>query len=237
MTTAGTSEEVLVDRVLVQGVRGHVVVARGDQDDVDSVAIWHVSAEGTLCGAWVWPWPTTVDDARRTVSLIDGRLLVDVNPDAAAGIVADLAESAAVADRPMAMSRVQRVAPGWLLEEVVAFRAELQKAFDEAVAARAAARGGKLVPLDFSPLPDQLTGDLAGQLASLGLQPPAGISAVIGHALGTANLVAWLIQLWQDAEGQRMRRSYLRSGAEARPLSAAWVTALRTAAAELLIRN
>jgi hypothetical protein len=232
---AGQGED-LLERAVVQGVRGHVVCARGSHDGIDSLAIWHVSAEGAACGAWVWPWPSTPEDARRAVSLIDGRLLVDVDPDSAAGVVAQLSETAGIADTGTVLERVQRVTPGWLLDEVASFQASLQKAFDSAVAERAAMKGSKLVPLDFPSMPDRLSGDLKAQLAKLGMTVPASASEVIAHALGTANMVGWLIRMWQDAEGQRMRRAYLRTGFESRPLSTAWLAALRTASRTLLIR-
>ena len=230
------TDEVPVEPPAVQGVRGHLLCARGEHHGVDSVAIWHVSADGTPCGAWVWPWPDTAQDARRAVSLIDGRLLVDVDPDAAVSVIAALAGLAGIADPATTRNRVRAVTPAWLLEEVAALHAELRKAFDEAAAERVAARGSKLVPLDFPPLPDRLTGGLPAQLASLGLAPPPGVSPVIATALGGANLVVRLVQSWQEAEAQRMRRSYLRTGLEARPLSGAWVGALREANSRLLIQ-
>jgi hypothetical protein len=208
-----------------------VTCARGIHEDQDTVAIWHVSAEGIACGAWVWPWPSAPEDARRAVGLIDGRLLVDVTPESAIDLAAELADLAGVAAPEITRPRLRRVTPGWLLSEVAGFHSQLQKAFEDAVAARS----GKLVPLDLALLPEGLEGDVSTQLSALGLQRPSGVSPVAAHALGTANLVKGLIRLWREAEKQRMRRSYLRSSGDARPLSEEWLSALRDAATQPLI--
>jgi hypothetical protein len=55
--------------------------------------------------------------------------------------------------------------------------------------------------------------------------------------LGTANVISALIRLWQDAEKQRMRRSYLRSSGETHPLSAQWLAPLRRAATQSVLTN
>jgi hypothetical protein len=226
----------MVAAPVVRDVLGHVACARGAHGDgahgdVDSLAIWHVSAEGIPSGAWVWPWPAEAAEARRAFGLIDGRLVVDVDPTAAIDVVADLIELAGLAAPSDARQQWQTTTPGQLLQEVTAFHAELERAYDEA----ASVGSSKLVPLNLSSLPDVLVGDLAAQSAALGLRLPSDVSPVVARALGTANVISALIRLWQDAERQRMRRSYLRSSGETRPLSTEWLAALRRAAAQSVL--
>lgn len=234
LTTTETDDDpagTLAQEIPVQGVRGHAVCVRGDDQGADSVAIWHVSASGALCGAWTWPWPTSSEDAQRALSLVDGRLLVSVDPELAVATVAALAAQAGIGDRVRVRERVLCVQPEGFRQEIADFHAELQAAFEKA----AATRKSKLVPPDLPPLPGRLHGDLRTQMVALGVGIPADTSEVISQALGTARLVKRLVELWQGAENQRMRRSYMRTGSESRPLGAGWLDALRQATTQLLL--
>jgi hypothetical protein len=79
-------------------------------------------------------------------SLIDGRLLVDVDSDAAVEVVAELFDLAGIAKPATTCKAIVRTTPAWLMDEVAAFHAALLKAYDEA----SASRTSKLVPLDLT---------------------------------------------------------------------------------------
>jgi hypothetical protein len=115
------------------------------------------------------------------------------------------------------------------VEEVRAFHARPQAAYQRAVTARSA----KLVPLELPELPEPLSGDPPEQLSALKLAQVSTSSGLIARALGTASLVQALVQHWQDAEKQRSWHSYLRTAGAPEPLSAEWLTALREAGQQI----
>lgn len=217
-------------RPLVYGVVGHAVLAKaGDTSSGRRrLAIWHVSAEGSLCGAWAHDWPSDADSAARVVPLLDRRLLVDTDP---AAVTAALSELTGLLPEAAGGHLAARVtAPAELLRSVATGYAELQDLFSQAQASRPV----RLVPLDLPDLPTMLVGSAAHQARALQtIVPTADRPPGVSRALTIARMVSRLIELWMTAEAVRARRSYLRRPVP-QPLPQQWLEQLKTAAVTTL---
>lgn len=217
------------------GARGHVVVAvDADTTGTRSAAVWHVTCDGALSGAWVFPYPDglDVDSARLLLLLAERRALVGFRVDEALGHLQRAADVlGTVLPRAFADGALDLAV---LSEETTTARRKLA----EAVIERGRNTGSKLQQLDWSArIPDTFPANPITTLETLGLAVPDGPPVVV-KALGSARALRWHIRAWQETESVRVRRKYLHpyGGPEARPLPPNWaarITAVHAVPFEL----
>ena len=211
---------------------GSAVLAAGaDASGEPALAVWHVSPDGELTGAWVVGEREANTDpaaARRLLVSIERRALTAGPTDAVDEILARLTRAGDL-DTGLDADRwweAQWFSPVEVFHEVLARRAELE------ATVTGVRRGGRTVaPVQWDrtfTAEDRPTtvGDLA-QLAAVAA--PAGAPVVV-EALRLARLLQWLVGLWAQTEQVKNRRDYLRDKhGEPEALPPAWMSAVQTA--------
>lgn len=207
---------------------GLAVLALGEnEDDVRSLAIWHVSPAGEPTGAWIEPYPVARHDevtARRLLSLIERRALVDGS--APLSEVVDEIGSAAAIDVDSGWWTGHVVSTARFLDDVVERRELIEQVVTDA---REAGRG--VAPVSWnrdireigpSPTPARLR-DVAG------LARPSG-APVVSEALAVVRSIEWLVGVWRETEQVKNRRVYVAEAlGESEPLPPTWRSALLAA--------
>ncbi len=207
----------------VQDVTGHVVFAEGaDEHGAEALAMWHVSAAGTLTGSWVTPVDRLAGDpeaARQLLWLTSRRAVIGWDASAAE----PLSRLAHWAKRP------DPQAPVVVLPEALAEIAERRTGYEAAVAEHRQTTKSKLQPLEWEERVPTAT-SWSEFAETVGIPRPQAPAPVAAEALHLARAVGWVIRLWQDTESVRARRSYLvdRFGPAA-PLPPRWLERLRQA--------
>jgi hypothetical protein len=209
----------------VPGVRGHGVLAVGrDADGAESLAVWKLGPTGQAGGAWVISFSEAeadTDRLRRIFGMVQGRSLVDWAIDGPLGIATKLSgllPADVVGDfcsHPLDIPS--------LLREI----GEHREAYAEALERHRPTTKSKIAPLQWTEeIPDDL------ETVRDALTPPisTGAAPVVAQALAVAGAVRRAVELWQDTEQARYRRTYLRSLGEPQPLPPRWLATLRAAA-------
>ena len=222
--TVQAGDDLAVPVDYVPGVRGFAVLVVGpDGDGDEALAIWRLGATGHAVGAWIFRLGQVEANLGRllnVLALLRDRCVVDWD-----------------ADRPDAALR--RIEPWLPADQVPAFRSnrlflpdllsqvrEHRKTCAEAVERHRLNTKSALVPLSWGvDLPE----DPAGARRVLAPSPVAAVP-VAAEALSLVGSVRRAVELWQDTEQTRYRRTYLRSLGEVRPLPSNWLAALRAAA-------
>lgn len=231
------NEELSVPGDYVPGVRGYAILVTGRDGGTDgdgdgggdresfgaeSIAVWRLGATGYAAGAWILRLDDIEADPqhlRDVMSLLRDRCLVDWD-----------------ADRPeAALRRIER----WLSADLVsALRSNLlfipdllhevrkhRRVCSETVEQHRLTTKSAIVPLAWSvELPDDP--DRARRMLT---PAPMTATPVAAEALALAGTVRRAVELWQDTEQTRYRRTYLRSLGEVQPLPPRWLAALRKA--------
>lgn len=232
--SVSSNEDLSVPVDYVPGVRGYAILVAGrggdgdsagdgERADAEAIAIWRLGATGHAVGAWTLRLDDIEADPqhlRDVMNLLRDRCLVDWD-----------------ADRPDAALR--RIEP-WLPADLVsALRANLlflpdllqevrehRRVCAEAVEQHRITTKSAIVPLAWSV---ELPEDQARARRMLTPAPTAAAPVAV-EALTLAGTVRRAVELWQDTEQTRYRRTYLRSLGEVQPLPPRWLAALRTAA-------
>ena len=208
----------------VPGVRGHVVLAKGDDQTGEALAVWRVGPTGQAGGAWITPMDLVHDDAGRSRQIFDllrDRCLVDWDGKRSAGVldrVADLLPPGLAA----------RMASNILLfPDLINEVAEQRRRLESTVEAYRAQTTSKILPLVW---PQDIPEDAQQARQLVTGNTPLGASPVATEALALAGTLQRVCQLWQDTEQVRHRRSYLRDLGTPEPLPPTWLARLRAAA-------
>jgi hypothetical protein len=213
----------VVDAGHLPGVRGHAVLALGeDADGREALAVWRLDAAGYAVGAWVVPIeqdPGEVPQLADVVSGVHGCGVVDWSADSVTTIVDKVAHRLPVALADRLRSHALSVAD--LLTEVADHRRRYHERHEE----YRATAPSKTLPLAWST--DLPPGEPSREVLRTGRL--WGASPVAAEALNGAAELRRAIELWQDTEQVRYRRTHLRSDGEARPLPPRWLAALRAA--------
>lgn len=207
------------------GVRGHAVVTMGQgADGGEALAVWRLGPTGRAVGAWVFASHALVDEGDllgRVIESLFGRCLVDWTADGPAQALEQIA--AVVPSAAVAALRDSLVVIPDLLAEIT----ELRQRYAGALEAHRATAKSKFGPLVWArEVPDGF--DAARRSLTPALSGVA--SPVAAQALGIAGALERAVELWQDTEQARYRRSYLRSLGEVQALPPRWMARLRAAA-------
>ncbi|GGQ83957.1 DUF6218 family protein [Couchioplanes azureus] len=204
------------------GVRGHAVLATGlDVNGNEALAVWRLGPTGSLSGAWILSLEAAEQDRTHLSAVMGtllGRSLVGWTEDAPARALSTVAHllSARLVD---AFTASIAVIPD-LLNEV----SEHRTRYTAAVEAHRIATKSKLVPLAWA---CGLPADPDAAKSAVFLQPSFANSPVAAAALGVVGSLRRAVELWQDTEQVRYRRSYLRSLGEPQRLPPRWLAHLR----------
>lgn len=207
----------------VPGARGHGVLAVGsDGDGREALAVWRLSPTGRAGGSWV----LRLDDVRRDpdrfgriMEMLRGRCLIDWDAQAPARVLDRVATGLPV-DLVATLKDSILTIPE-LLTEI----GEQRAGYAEAIERHRATAPSKIAPLVWpSELPQP------GELAERARAASRAAWPVTATALATAWAVATIVQLWQDTEQARFRRTYLRGLGDPQPLPPGWLARLRQAA-------
>ncbi|MGD9525308.1 DUF6218 family protein [Pseudonocardia sp.] len=207
---------------------GSAVLAAGeDEFGQPAVAVWQVSPDGHLTGAWVVPERDAYNDpaaARRLLVSIERRALAATPAGAVDETVARLTGAAGI-DTGRWWDK-QLFFPVEAFQEVLGRRAEFE-------ATVAAIRGGgrTVAPLEWERTfsPDDRPTTISDLARLAGIAAPAGAPVVV-EALRTSRVLQWLIGLWTRTEQPKNRRDYLRDKhGEPDALPPAWLDAVLTA--------
>ncbi|UQU62664.1 DUF6218 family protein [Couchioplanes caeruleus] len=225
-----SAEESIVDESgivadYLPGVRGHGVLAAGfGVDDKDSLAVWKLGPTGGLSGAWVFSQEDLARDTTRfhaVMHMLAGRCLVGWTRQAPVDV----------------LSKVAHLLPTKLVDEFAAGVASIADLLDEvcehrerygaALEAYRATAKSKLAPLAWA---QDVPADREAAERLISFQPSCAASPVVASALSIVGSFRRAVELWQDTEQVRYRRSYLRSLGEPQPLPPRWLAHLRATA-------
>jgi hypothetical protein len=225
-------DELAVPVEHVPGARGHFVLAVGaNVDDAEALAVWRLGPTGRPVGAWVIRFGDMVrkaDHLNRVIGGQRGRCLVDWNSDIPAAALDKIARHLpATLIRALAASIV--VIPD-LLKEI----SEYRQRYTDAVESHRSTNKSKIVALSWA---REVPGDPDTARQVLTAHRQSAASPVAGEAIRLAGALERAIDLWQDTEQVRYRRSYLRSFGEPQSLPPLWLTNLRAAAQGLTQQN
>lgn len=225
MTVAGESENVSATAMLAVPVRDSAVVAAGvDEHGEDALAVWQFSAQGMPTGARVISQQeafTSPELARLLLSILERRAITAHTPSELVGIIERLSATAGV-----------DVSQWWgkhVFSSLDVFGDVLDRRERYGQTVTAARQGGRNVTdlgwrHDYSVTP--LPQDFAAlhRLAGLATSPGA---PVVSEVLTVCSVLRWLIEVWQETEHVKNRRSYV-FDAHGAPevLPPSWLTAV-----------
>jgi hypothetical protein len=207
-------------------------VGAGDQD-VESVATWHVSPAGDPTGAWIYPADDVFgsqDAARRVVSFVERRAIAAVHPQRLQEWL----------DRLTTTAKVDAEDNWWkrhLFSPVDAFHETTRRRQQYVDTVEAARKTTKTItPLEWThDLPDDAEVE---DFASL--QRIAGVSSapgtpVVSEILPIARTLRWLVTVWAETEQVKNRRRYVRAEhGDPDPLPPQWLAAVLSASTNRL---
>lgn len=225
MTVVSENEHVPATAMLAVPVRDSAVVAAGvDEHGKDALAVWQFSARGMSTGARVVSQQdasASPELARLLLSIIERRAIIARTPSEPPWIVERLSTTAGV-----------DVSQWWdkhLVSPLGVFRDVLDRRerYGQTVTA-ARASGRNVTDLgwrqDYSATPQPENFAALRRLAGLAVSPGA---PVVSEVLTVCSVLRWLIELWQETEQLKNRRSYVfdaRGAPEVLPPS--WLTAV-----------
>ena len=228
MTVVSETEDIPAVAMLEVSVRDSAVVALGaDERGVDALAVWQFSARGVPTGAWAVSQGEAFGSAkvaRQLLSILERRAISAHEPSDVHWIVERLSTTAGI-DMPRWWDR-QVFCPLRGFREVL----ERRESFVATVAATR--QSGRDVSdlvwkhdYSASPPPD----DLAALQRLTGRVVPPGAPAV-SEVLTVCAVLRWLIDLWNETEQIKNRRSYV-SAAHGAPeaLPPSWLSAVHCA--------
>ncbi|GAB3937437.1 DUF6218 family protein [Micromonospora vulcania] len=208
----------------VHGARGHTVLAVGsDSAGSEALAVWRLGPTGLAGGAWVLAIDEIERDPeqlRRIMWNVQDRCLVDWNRQTPVSVLARIADVVSAELLSRLADTILTIPE--LLEEVRTHRS----IYSAAVEQHRARVKSKTTPLTWpTSVPEQERLDAWAIKERF-----ASASPVAAAALTLTAAVARTVQLWQDTEQARYRRTYLRSIGEPQPLPPLWLSQLRKAA-------
>lgn len=214
-------------------VPGSAVVALGAGDDgAEALAVWQVSPQGALTGAWLVPTVeafTVKETARRLLTLIERRGITGMTPDDVEHAVSRLTAAGGIGEERWWERQVFSPVQGF--REILARRQEIDMVIEAARQTRknvAALEWTHDFPDDVAP---QSVEDLR-QLATIGAE--SGTLAG-GAAVTVGQVLRWLVRVWAETEQVKNRRGYVREVlGEREALPPAWLAAVQTASATVL---
>jgi hypothetical protein len=209
----------------VPGVRGHAVITVGpDGDGAEALAVWRLGPTGVAVGAWILSLDAARNDPAALhgiMTMLRGRCLVGWSAD-------DSVKSLHRVAGLVAPTMIDRLSDGVVtIPDLLAEIAECRKRYLGTLERYRSTTKSKIVPLTWArDVP------LDVQAARLALTPHRAWTAspVAAQAVALAGALHQAIGLWQDTEGLRYRRSYLRSLGQPRALPPRWMARLRSAA-------
>ncbi|WP_206792035.1 DUF6218 family protein [Amycolatopsis sp. MtRt-6] len=208
---------------------GSAVLCVGSgNDDVESVATWHVSPAGEPTGAWIVPADEAFgseDVARRILTFVERRAIAAVHSQDLQNWLERLTTTAKV-----------DVEDGWLKRQlfspVDAFRETVERRRQFGRTVETTRESSKTITaLEWThDLPDDTEfRDFAS------LQGVAHISAapgtpVVSEVLSIARTLRWLVSVWAETEQVKNRRRYVRAEhGDPEPLPPQWLAAVQSA--------
>ncbi|WP_460521760.1 DUF6218 family protein [Flindersiella endophytica] len=187
-------------------VRGHVVLAIGEDDHDEGLAIWHVDDKGESVGAWSYSLERTYkdrDEARQVLGLIGRRALISESVPAVRRVVERLWDAAEVSPSSHFGPVVVRLSEA--VEEMLAWRQRCEAA----VEAEAESRGRRLEPLAWTyRLPEPVPATI-GRLAEFFRIDRTARTLATSEALLAARVMGRIAMVWRDIEQTRAARPYL----------------------------
>jgi hypothetical protein len=207
---------------------GSAVLATGeDESGQPAVAVWQVSPDGRVTGAWVVAEREAYGDpaaARRLLVSIERRALAAGPTATVDGIVTRLTRAAGI-DTGRWWDK-QLFFPAEAFREVLNRRAEF-----EATVTGILGGGRTVAPLQWDRTfsPDDRPKTISDLARLARVAAPAGAPVVV-EALRTSRVFQWLVGLWTGTEQAKNRRDYLRDKhGEPETLPPAWMAAVLTA--------
>ncbi|MEU3626929.1 hypothetical protein BS329_39425 [Amycolatopsis coloradensis] len=201
-----------------------VLVVGPGVEGTESVAVWHVSPQGTPVGAWIYSLERLLgsrDDARRLLTLVERRSITGVVRSELEEVLDRVTEVAGVdAEKWWA---AQLFSPLQCFSDIVDRRA----AYNETVSA--AKRELKNVA-DVEWSSDFIAERPIGfdDLRSLSrVRPVAGSTAVGSGALTVVGVLRWLVRQWGETEGIKRRRYVRETHGDAEPLPPSWLASVQ----------
>lgn len=203
------------------------------RENVDALAVWHVSPQGAPTGAWTYPTAqafTSTETARRAVTLLGRRAITGPEREGLEHALTKLTATVSLPPTPWWATQVFQ--PAQAFGELLTRRDAIEAAVTDA---RTPSRS--IAPLEWA---RDLTGiappkDVTALRAVAGINASAGHSPVGRNAIAVARVLRWLVQLWSETEQVKNRRSYARDAVgNPEPLPSSWLAAVQTASATVL---
>lgn len=187
---------------------GSVVLAVGSgPEDVEFVALWQVSPEGTATGAWAAPESEVLGQpelAKQFLACANHRAITGRDRDSSTDIMARLSEAAGIE-----LSQGLLDSASFSLAETFANILERRRDYELFVEKRRG-RNKQILPLDWqrdlSNEPNPLDLDDLQKISRLAVPPGA---PVVSEVLLVSRLLRWLVGLWSETEQTKNRRRYV----------------------------
>jgi len=231
MTAVDDGQNAELTQLLAPG-SAVLTAGRGD-DDVESLAVWQISATGAPTGAWVVPCAETFGSpvvARRLLSVIERRAVAVVQAELVESWLEQLTTAGGI-EASVAWWKGQLFSPATAFAETVDRRRRY------AATVSAAREDGKsITALEWAhDLPDDTpVDDFAALQGIAGIRCAPG-SPVVSDVLTVARTLRWLVSVWAETEQVKSRRRYVRAEhGDPDQLPPSWLRAVRTASATRL---
>jgi hypothetical protein len=213
---------------------GSAVLCVGSgEEDVESVAIWHVSPAGDPTGAWISPTSeafASPEVARRLLTLVERRAVANVHSQDLQNWLGHLTSAAEV-----------DVEDGWWKRQVFspvdAFRETAERRQQYVRTVNTARETSKTITQlewthDFA---DETEVEEFASLQQAARISDAPGTPVVSEVLSIARTLRWLVTVWAETEQVKNRRRYVREEhGEPDPLPPQWLAAVQAASTNRL---
>ncbi|MFC5094437.1 DUF6218 family protein [Amycolatopsis plumensis] len=228
-----TAVEPLEELAALRAPGTAVLCVGSGQDDLESVAVWHVSPAGAATGAWIVPADgafSSREVARRLLTLVERRAIAAIHSQ---GLEKSL-------ERLTIAAEVQ-VEDGWwkrqLFSPVDAYRETAERRQRYVRTAEAARETTKsITPLEWThDLADETDVEEFASVQRAARISDAPGTPVVSEVLSIARTLRWLVSVWAETEQVKNRRRYVRDEhGEPDPLPPQWLAAVQAASTNRL---